>query len=299
MFKLILVMIFNRVLIYPLKRFTQPIRDDGPKSHLQKRHVPTFGGLIILGLTLLQYLIHGIGCHTVTQVMSGFGLLGLYDDLKKVYFKSSKGISAKGKFLLQWILGLGIAYQLNISSVVDLFGYGVDLSFGYPLFASFVMVAYSNAYNLTDGIDGLASSQAFILLLFLGAVAIGQGRSDILEMILILSASILGFFSVNCHPARIFMGDVGSLAIGALLGYFSIILKVEMWFAVASLLLIAETLSVILQVWVYKRKRIRLFKMAPFHHHLELSGWSEWRITLMLGLWTSLCMMLSGMNYAI
>ena len=162
-----------------------------------------------------------------------------------------------------------------------------------------MIVASSNAYNLIDGIDGLAVSQGMIIVCFLGTVALMQGDFQLVEIATALMIMLIGFFWVNWHPAKLFMGDVGSLSVGAMLATFAILLKVEIIFGILSSVLVFETISVIIQVVFFKLGYGRVFKMAPFHHHLELSGWSEYLIVSVFAMITMIMVCMCGFLYAI
>lgn len=279
MFRLIVViLIFQYALLY-YQRLTQPVREDGPWQHLSKK-VPTMGGVLVIGLSFLYAVCLGHQTHPLMLALLSFGALGASDDMAKLYYHHSRGLAARYKFILQWGLSALLLSQVPLDSTLNGLGFNLDLGWFYPIFASFIMVSYSNAFNLTDGVDGLAATQAIIYLVFLGAVSLKLGKVDITMMIEVLTLTVFGFLSVNKHPAKLFMGDVGSLAIGAFLGLASVMLKVEIIFALVTLVLVFETLSVILQVGYFKRTKRRLFKMAPFHHHLELSGWTENQVVM-------------------
>lgn len=267
-----------------LRDFIQPIRLDGPKSHLKKKGVPTLGGITILGLVIIQLMWLGLLTHPIGIVYIGFALIGLYDDVLKVKFTHSRGLSARYKFMLQWLIAL---LALNgLPSTVFFFGYAYEIGILHKVYGGLIIVGASNAYNLTDGVDGLAASQALILLFFLGMVAVSVNHYALINISTILWVSIFGFFVFNIYPAKIIMGDVGSLPIGASLGLMSILLGIEWFFAIAALVLVIETLSVMIQVFSYKLGYGRVFKMAPIHHHLELSGWSEKQIVAAAAMFT-------------
>lgn len=216
--------------------------------------------------------------HPVCLTLIGYGVLGLYDDMQKIRTKNNYGgLSPTYKFLLQWLLALTIVSMLSLDTQVSFLGYKVILSQSYRFFAAFIMVASSNAYNLTDGLDGLAATQGLILLFGYGVLAIAT-QHPVINIIVPLWIMLFGFYSVNYYPAKLFMGDVGSLSIGAVLGLLAIILKVEILFAFAASVMVFEVISVVLQVGFYKMGYGRIFKMAPFHHHLELCGWGEIKI---------------------
>lgn len=296
--KLLLSILCFKLAIVFLKAYIQPIREDGPKHHNVKAKTPTMGGIVIILGSLIQLLIKGLVFHPVSIALIGFGLLGLYDDICKVKHQDTYlGIAPKFKFLLQWMLAFCILKMININHQVVFFGFEVSLGIFYWLFAAFIIVATSNAYNLTDGLDGLAASQGLILLFGYGVFAVSKGDHDLVNVIASIWTMLFGFYWVNRHPAKLFMGDVGSLSIGAVLGLLAVTLKVEIAFALASIFLVWETVSVILQVFFFKLGYGRIFKMAPYHHHLELSGWSESQIVIGASLLTILMLYLG--TYAV
>lgn len=282
-----------------LSQYTQPIRDDGPKQHEVKAQTPTMGGVVILLGAILQLWLLDLLLHPISQALLGFGLIGLYDDIKKLYFKNSKGMRAKSKFLLQMLMAIIIILQLPKDSHMHILFQTYDIGILYVFFASIVITATSNAYNLTDGVDGLAASQGIILLVLFGTVAMMSHQADLVALSKVLIVMLMGFLWFNRYPARLFMGDVGSLAIGAALGVFSVMLKMEFLFALCASVLVFETLSVILQVAFFKMGYGRIFKMAPFHHHLELSGWRETQIVTVFAIVTMIMVLFGIYVYGV
>lgn len=288
-------------------KFFQPIRADGPKQHLQsKKNTPTMGGIfIILATILTSFLFSNLNNHYILVtmfVMASFAAIGLTDDLLKVIYKNPNGFRGSIKIVIQFaIVGLAILWLGNINSihinnlVIIPFtnDFTINLGVIYFIFATFVIVGSSNAVNLTDGLDGLVSVPAiiglicFAILIFASfdleittktsLIYIGQNK-ELLLVIAALIGAIFGFLLFNLKPAKIFMGDVGSLAIGATLGLMAIITKTEILFFFFSLLFVAEAVSVILQVVSYKIRKKRIFLMAPLHHHFEKLGWSEKKV---------------------
>ncbi len=295
----------------------QAIRDDGPQTHLKKVGTPTMGGTMILFSVAMAVLMWGdLSNHyllIVTLSMLGFGVIGFVDDYKKVVYKDPKGMSAKGKYFWQSLVGLLTAYglfamasvpaetQLLIPYVKDTV---IEMGIFTVVFSYFVIVGTSNAVNLTDGLDGLAIMPTVMIAGALGVFAYLSGHavfSDYLNIpyipgvgeLTIFAAALmgagLGFLWFNAHPAQVFMGDVGSLAIGAALGAMAVAVKQELVLVIMGGIFVAETLSVILQVGSYKLRGKRIFLMAPLHHHFEQKGWPEsqvivrfWVITIIL-----------------
>ncbi len=280
----------------------QYIREDGPQSHLKKAGTPTMGGvLILLGVvssSLLWTDLTNIYVWIVLLVTVGFGLIGFVDDYLMQVKKRSKGLSARGKLVLQTMLALlagvlvVISPNFNTEVTVPLFKkLSPDLSWGYILFAAFVIVGASNAVNLTDGLDGLAIGPTVIAAtayMFFAYVAGHTHLADYLQINYVagsgeiavycgaLAGAGIGFLWFNAYPAQVFMGDVGSLSLGATLGTVAVITKQEIMLVLVGGLFVIEALSVIAQVGFFKMtKGGRIFKMAPLHHHFELKGWPE------------------------
>lgn len=280
----------------------QPIREDGPKSHLvTKSGTPTMGGILIIISVIASSFIYGDLSNKYLWlcivVMLGFGAIGLFDDYKKVSKHDYHGISVKTKFLLQIVISICCCW-LSISS------HNLDTALHFPIFknlvidlgwlfipwAVFVIIGSSNAVNITDGLDGLATTSIITTSICLAIVCFFVGGLDtvncfsmphiakITEICIFLSALIgacLGFLWYNSYPAKIFMGDTGSVAIGAVLGFIAVIAKQELLYAIIAGVFVIETLSDVLQIGYYKMTHKRIFKMAPLHHHLEHLGWAE------------------------
>lgn len=299
------------------KQFGQQVRDDGPESHLKKQGTPTFGGVFIAFSILMGVLLAGNFLATPFVAALGcfvsYFLLGGLDDYLKVLKKNSKGVSAKGKLLWQFLTAFLIMHLLISTGVTDtlLFvpfykGPVVDLGYFYYLFGAIVIVGSSNAVNLTDGLDGLAIGPIITSCASLGIIAYLTGHIELSDYLFIpyykdmgelvvLSAAIigagLGFLWYNTYPAQIFMGDVGSLSLGGVLGTIAVLTKSEILFVFIGGIFVVEALSVIVQVGSYKMRKKRVFKMAPIHHHFELKGWPEpkvivrfWIISILLSI---------------
>lgn len=288
------------LLIPFLKRLKcgQTVRDDGPASHLKKDGTPTMGGLLILtGITVVSLFY----IHTDPQVSAmlfmilGFGLIGFLDDYIKIVCKRSMGLRAWQKFGLQLLVTGGFAWYLirytGLSLAMRVPGMGhVWLDFGkwnvFCLF--FIVLGTVNGVNLTDGLDGLAGSVTVMVALFFAMVAIGT-ESGIAPVACAVVGALLGFLLFNAHPAAVFMGDTGSLALGGFVAACGYLLEMPLVIAIVGLVYLAETGSVILQVAYFKLSGgKRLFKMAPLHHHLELSGWTENAIVALFTVLTAL-----------
>jgi phospho-N-acetylmuramoyl-pentapeptide-transferase len=295
----------------------QSVRSDGPKSHLSKAGTPTMGGVLIVITSVVATLLWGdLSNYYVLLAMLVillFAMIGGLDDYLKIARNNSKGISAKVKFMAQSLLALAavwflyhMATQPAELQLIIPFMKSLHPSLGLFFIALgyFVIVGTSNAVNLTDGLDGLAILPVILVMLALGLFAYLEGNvifshylyipylPGVGELVVFCSAIVgsgLGFLWYNAYPAQIFMGDVGSLSLGAVIGLIAIMLRQELMLLIMGGVFVAETLSVILQVGSYKLRGKRIFKMAPLHHHFELKGWSEpkvivrfWIITVVL-----------------
>lgn len=270
----------------------QFIREDGPKAHLKKAGTPTMGGIFFVPTAIFIALVW-TGFSTATMAVSlltlAYAGIGWLDDWQVMRRRSNKGISPKMKLALQvafalvFCLWATVSQSTDITSVALPFGVTLPLGFLFWPLAGFVLVAESNATNLTDGVDGLMGGAGAIALLGLG-ILIAPTHPDLMVFCAALSGSCLGFLVHNRNPAKVFMGDTGSLALGGALAAVGILSGNLFGLLIVTLLFFAETLSVILQVGYYKAtkgpdgKGKRLFKMAPLHHHFELSGWSELQV---------------------
>jgi phospho-N-acetylmuramoyl-pentapeptide-transferase len=293
----------------------QPIRDDGPQSHLSKRGTPTMGGLMILtSVAVALFLWMDFGnpyLWACLFIIVGFGLIGFLDDYDKVTKRSHKGVSGRTRLLAEFLVA-GIGCYVIISGtgtelhVPFVQGPVADLGPFYLLFAMVVVVGAGNAVNLTDGLDGLATmpviiaSIAFLLISYLAGNAVFSdylgiphvpGAGDLSVLCMAIVGAGLAFLWFNAPPAAVFMGDTGSLALGGALGAIAVATQHEFVLAIVGGLFVLEAASVIIQVFFYKRTGKRVFKMAPIHHHFEQMGWSEptvvirfWIISFVLAL---------------
>ncbi len=299
--------------------FYQPIRQDGPESHLKtKKNTPTMGGIFIVLATIISTLLFinlksGYILASLLIFLS-FGIIGLVDDLIKVFYKNSKGFRGSIKLVIQFfiiviaIIWLGQTNPIHIDNRIFFpINHGYFLNIGavlYVLFVTFVIVGTSNAVNLTDGLDGLVSVPSIISLICLSVLiymvsdpASSQkfflpyikNSGELIFFCAALIGAIIGFLQFNLKPAKIFMGDVGSLAIGSVLGFIAVIIKQETIFFIISLLFVIEALSVILQVGSYKIFKKRIFLMAPIHHHFEKAGLAENKVVRYFWAFSALC----------
>ncbi|GIN83799.1 phospho-N-acetylmuramoyl-pentapeptide-transferase [Heyndrickxia sporothermodurans] len=273
-------------------KFGQSIREEGPKSHQKKTGTPTMGGIVILLSIIVTTLVMTgklfeptVKTYLLLLVTLGFGLLGFLDDFIKVVLKRNLGLTSKQKLLGQIVISV-IFYiifrQYNFSTEVTIPGidYSFDLGWFYLVFIIFWLVGFSNAVNLTDGLDGLVSGTSAIAFGAFAVLAWNQSQFDVAIFSVAVVGAVLGFLVFNAHPAKVFMGDTGSLALGGAIATIAILTKLEILLIIIGGVFVIETLSVILQVISFKTTGKRIFKMSPLHHHYELSGWSEWRVVV-------------------
>ena len=280
------------------KMLQQYIRDDVAQMHAQKAGTPTMGGLLIVGTAIIAAIL-SLFMETAFSTILILSLItiilfcytGYQDDIKKIHKKQNEGLTARGKLILQLIVALLPAlYMVYVDKTsINIFDiWQFDLGWFYPFFAIFVIIGSSNAINLTDGLDGLAGGCSFLAFSTLAALCQINDYTGLAIISAAIAGSCLGFLYFNKFPAKIFMGDTGSLALGGALGTLAILSKNEFWLLFIGIIFIIETLSVIIQVTSFKTTGKRVFKMSPIHHHFELSGWSEqkivktfWGITLL------------------
>ena len=287
------------ILIPLLKRlkFGQEVRDDGPKTHLKKEGTPTMGGVVILiaiAVTCLFYMKDYPEILPILFVTIGFGLIGFLDDFIKIVMKRSLGLRAWQKMLLQIVVAGVFAYyvvnytDLNNEIIIPFTGKIVTLSnWAYVLLLMFVVVGTVNGSNFTDGLDGLASSVTALIATFFTVVAIGTG-SGVAPVTCAAVGALLGFLVFNVYPAKVFMGDTGSLALGGFVAATAYMLKMPLFIVIVAFIYLAEVLSVIIQVVSFKTTGKRVFKMAPLHHHFELCGWPESKVVAIFDIVTAL-----------
>ena len=264
----------------------QPIRQDGPQTHFSKAGTPTMGGALILLTVLASVLLWGDLRNKyvwlVLAVMVAFGAIGWYDDWLKIVKRDPNGMKSRWKYLLQSICGLAAGVFLYLTADPDVvatttFYVPMFKALALPLGAGLIVVAYfwivgfSNAVNLTDGLDGLAIMPTVLVACALGVFAYASGNAAI-------AGAGLGFLWFNTYPAMVFMGDIGALALGAVLGTIAVIVRQELVLVIMGGIFVIETLSVMIQVASFKLTGKRVFRMAPIHHHFELKGWPEPRV---------------------
>ena len=282
-------------------KFGQFVREEGPQSHLKKAGTPTMGGLIFLlsvVVTCLFFMKDSPDIIPVLFVTLGFGLIGFLDDYIKVVMKRSLGLRAWQKMLGQFLVTIVFAYyivensSLGTATYVPFYG---EINMPMPLFVImlfFVFLGTVNGVNFTDGLDGLATSVTVIVATFFTVMAIGLGSG-----ISPITCALLGFLLYNVHPARVFMGDTGSLALGGFVAASAYMLKIPLFIPIIGFIYLFEIISVMLQVSYFKiTKGKRIFKMAPVHHHFELCGWSETRVVAVFSCITALLCLVALMG---
>ena len=295
---LIIVPILRRLKVGQIER------KEGPESHLKKQGTPTMGGIIMIIVLIVVGIFLYIDFSKDQQdvanailpligVSVGFGLIGFIDDSKKLFFKNTKGLSPRAKML--GLLIVAVAYTVVLTQV---FKIGTDIFIPFvkeyitlPIwvyipFAVLVMLATTNAINLTDGIDGLSTSVTTIIITCLTVISVLIGLKEVTAVGAILIGTCLGFLLFNLHPAKVMMGDTGSLMLGGAIAGISLYLKMPLLLLIIAIIPIIETLSVMIQVTYYKKTGNRIFKMTPIHHHFELSGWKENKIVSVFSLIT-------------
>ena len=303
-----IVSIILGIIIIPILRklkVGQIERDDGPKSHLKKQGTPTMGGIIIIIAMLLvaigiciYFTINGqiTIAHKILPVLLltlGFGMIGFIDDFKKLVLKNTKGLKPSYKML--GLLIISVAYVIYLIYVLKIgtqtyrprWKQYIDLPiYLYIPFAILVILGTTNAVNLTDGIDGLASSVSAIILTCLTVIGIMFGQPEISVFGSIVIGAVLGFLMFNLHPAKVFMGDTGSLLLGGVISAIALYLKMPLLLLLIAIIPVIETISVIIQVVYFKKTGKRVFKMTPIHHHFELSGWTENKVVVIFSVIT-------------
>jgi len=308
---LLLVLVFGGMIIRWLKslKFGEEIRALGPESHYSKAGTPTMGGIIIIGSVLVSISLWGnFTNHYLIMLIIAtllFGALGFTDDYIKSVLKKKNGIPAKIKFFVQILISLGIvagiyAYPSNSKHATDLFVPFIneavlDMGAFWVIFAVVVIAGSSNAVNMTDGLDGLAIGSVMVVVISMGLMCYLAGHikiatylripniPDAAELTVFLAALVgasLGFLWFNSNPAAVFMGDTGSLALGGIIGIVAVMIKKEIFLFIVGGVFVFETFSVIIQVAYFKMTGRRIFKMAPIHHHFELSGWPEQKVVI-------------------
>lgn len=270
----------------------QIVREDGPKSHLKKSGTPVMGGIVMIIVVTIILAVNLVNYRELIipiVAIFGCGIIGFIDDYKKLVKKNTEGLSPKKK-----IFGLLIITSLVIVLYLKAFNFGTEIivpfvnqplylsPLVFVIFTAFVFIGTTNAVNLTDGLDGLASGVVAIIMTFFTLIAIKNQEKDMIILGASCVGTCLGFLVFNYHPAKVFMGDTGSLALGGAVAAIAIMLKMPLYLLIVAFVCVFDTISVALQVIYFKiTKGKRLFKMAPFHHHLELSGMKETKVVIL------------------
>lgn len=293
-----LVCLLAKIIIPKLRKYKlgQNIRQEGPKSHLKKAGTPTMGGVLFIISSIIAVLVSSLAGFVFTNEIillvlgsTAFGLVGFLDDYIKFFKHRNLGLRAYQKLVLQMLFSALIAYyayKLAGTMVYIPFYKEVDLGKWVILLNFFILVASTNAVNLTDGLDGLATGVMSIILLTLAIYSLKISNMTTYTYSIIMFASLLGFLIFNKYPAQIFMGDTGSLFLGGVLAIITILLGLHFYMIIYALVLIMETLSVIIQVAVFKKTGKRVFLMSPLHHHFEMKGMKETKVVVMFCAWT-------------
>ena len=285
----ILIMPKTIDLLHKIK-FGQTEREEGLDSHKKKNGTPTMGGIVFILIPVIIYLITyfagfipmDLNAVILLLAFIGYGLIGFIDDYIIVVKKDNQGLKPKTKFLMQSILAIVffLLYRTNssLSLWIPIWDKTIPLGFLYFFLIFIMFTAETNAVNLTDGLDGLCAGQMIIALVPFVVFAFLQGLTQIAYILILVIAALLGYLKFNKHPAKIFMGDTGSLALGGIFAATGMVLKQEILLVLIGLVFVVETLSVIIQVTYYRKTKKRIFKMAPLHHHFEMCGWNETQV---------------------
>lgn len=293
---LIVTLILSPVMIPLLTKFKfgQSIREEGPKSHLKKAGTPTMGGIIFILATVITMVIilRDVKPEAMIALISlvGFGIIGVIDDSLKIIHKHNEGLKSYQKMILLVALAIFLGYyssqRMGTDIIIPFINRTIDLGPFFIPFIVFYFAATTNAVNLTDGLDGLASSVSLLVMTFFALVSFGMGYYNLAIFCGVVAGALLGFLRYNSYPAQIFMGDTGSLALGGAIAAVAMVLKLEILILIVGGIYVLEVLSVIIQVISFKLTGKRVFKMSPIHHHFELSGWHESKIVAVFSIIT-------------
>lgn len=291
---ILVVMVMPRAIQYLKKlRFGQVEREEGLESHKKKGGTPTMGGIVFVGCSVLTVYVLNFSyiqnpyINLLTFAFIGFGLVGFIDDYLIVVKKTNIGLKPLYKYALQSVVAIAFYFlaktfipEFDTVIVIPLVHISIDLAWFYPVLVYFMFTAESNAVNLTDGLDGLATGLAMVAIAPFTIFAVMSKNYPLVIYEIVIIGALLGFMYFNYHPARIFMGDTGSLALGGVLAALAVLTSQELLLIIIGGVFLMETLSVIIQVVSFKTRGKRVFKMAPIHHHFEMLGWSEQQVVI-------------------
>ena len=286
-------------------KFGQNIRKDGPKTHQKKAGTPTMGGIIFIFSALISMIIL-VGkpsdeAMVALYAFMAYGFVGFLDDILKIIHKDNLGLRAWQKMVLLLIVSGALstyAYlKVGTNLYIPFLDRELNMTFFYIPFMLFYFAGVTNAVNLTDGLDGLATSVTILVIVFFAIISYGMGHNTLAIFCLILSGALLGFLRYNAFPARVFMGDTGSLALGGAVAAVAMLLKFQLLLVIVGGIYVIETLSVIIQVTSFKLTGKRVFKMAPIHHHFEQLGWAETKIVSVFSIVTLLLCLVAFLSF--
>ncbi len=269
------------------KMYGQSIRECAPESHAKKSGTPTTGGVFIVGSALVGAIIALVMAQKLSTqacllllTFVFYMFAGLTDDILKIRGHHNEGLTPRRKLFLQIAIALLPALYMTVTggTTVSFGSFEINLGWLYPVFAIFLMVGVSNAVNLTDGLDGLAASNVVVSMIACVIISMISGNTEIAIISAAIAGAVLGFLYFNKYPAKVFMGDTGSLALGGVLGAIAVMGKFELWLIPIGIIYMGETLSVMIQVASFKLTGNRIFRMTPIHHHFELGGWKETKV---------------------
>ena len=307
---LVLALIFGKIGIPMLKQLhaRQSIREDGPKAHLAKAGTPTMGGIFILLAMVITVLIYSPWSTMMWILLFltlGHGLLGFSDDFIKSVKKRNLGLTAKQKFAGQIFMSAVFCYitteiiTLPTTLWIPLTHITIDVGYFYYLLVFIIIVGTTNAVNLTDGLDGLAAGTSAVAAIAYTVIGMLVDKPSVTIFGIALCGAVLGFLYFNANPAKVFMGDTGSLALGGAFAGMAILTKTELLLIIIGGVFVMETLSVIIQVVSFKTRGVRVFKMSPIHHHFELSGWGEQKVVTRFWMAGCVCALVGLLIYSL
>ncbi|MBM7869367.1 phospho-N-acetylmuramoyl-pentapeptide-transferase [Clostridium pascui] len=288
-------------------KFGQNIREEGPKSHQKKAGTPTMGGIIFIIASVISMIIlvrkPSDEAMFALYAFIAFGCIGFVDDFLKIIHKNNLGLRAYQKMIMLLLVSFGFGFyaannaEIGTSIIIPFVGKAVDLGILYIPFIIIYFAATTNAVNLTDGLDGLATSVTILVMTFFVIVSFNMGNYTLSIFCAVVAGALLGFLRYNAFPAQVFMGDTGSLALGGALAAVAMILKLPLLVIIVGGVYVMETLSVILQVASFKLTGKRIFKMSPLHHHFELCGWHETKVVSAFSIATVILCMIAFLSF--